>query len=50
MSKMPFTIFCLTITSLDLYVSDWVNDLTEERQTPVVGRPASITNFEIARK
>jgi uncharacterized caspase-like protein len=40
----------ITITSLDLYVSDRVKELTDERQTPVVGKPTTIADFPIARK
>jgi WD40 repeat protein len=40
----------VTITSLDLYVSERVKELTNERQTPVVGKPTTIPDFSIARK
>ncbi len=40
----------ITITSLDLYVSDRVKELTDEKQTPVVGKPTTIADFPIAGK
>jgi hypothetical protein len=40
----------ITITSLDLYVSDRVKELTAQKQTPVVGKPTTIPDFQIAEK
>jgi len=40
----------VTITSLDLYVSERGKELTDEKQTPVVGKPTTIADFPIARK
>jgi hypothetical protein len=40
----------ITVTALELYISDRVTDLTGGQQTPMSQKPGMVTNYTIALK